>query len=116
VAATILGAMTQSKTSPDTGIHLQPSARPIAGTMLNKVPEVVLLFWVVKIMSTTVGETAADFLAGNLGLGLTATSLLMAALMAAVLGYGLGVLASRAGEWRLRSPGGLRPALAGESA
>jgi uncharacterized membrane-anchored protein len=53
--------------------------------MLNKVPEVVLLFWVVKIMSTTVGETAADFLAANVGLGLTTTSLLMAALMAAVL-------------------------------
>lgn len=54
--------------------------------MLNKVPEIVLLFWVVKIMSTTVGETAADFLAGNLGLGLTATSLLMAGLLAGALG------------------------------
>ncbi|THJ05360.1 hypothetical protein E7Z54_07635 [Nocardioides sp.] len=53
--------------------------------MLNKVPEVVLLFWVVKIMSTTVGETAADFLAANVGLSLTTTSLLMAALMAVVL-------------------------------
>jgi uncharacterized membrane-anchored protein len=77
--------MRQPNTSPDTGIHLQPPARRIARTMLNKVPEVVLLFWVVKIMSTTVGETAADFLAANVGLGLTATSLLMAALMAAVL-------------------------------
>jgi uncharacterized membrane-anchored protein len=53
--------------------------------MLNKVPEVVLLFWVVKILSTTVGETAADFLADNVGLGLTTTSLIMAALLAAVL-------------------------------
>jgi uncharacterized membrane-anchored protein len=53
--------------------------------MLNKVPEVTLLFWVVKIMSTTVGETAADFLAGNLGLGLSATSLLVATLLAGVL-------------------------------
>jgi uncharacterized membrane-anchored protein len=53
--------------------------------MLNKVPEVVLLFWVVKILSTTVGETAADFLAGNVGLGLTVTSLIMAALLAVVL-------------------------------
>jgi uncharacterized membrane-anchored protein len=77
--------MNQPNTSPDTGIHLQPPARRIAGTMLNKVPEVVLLFWVVKILSTTVGETAADFLAANVGLGLTTTSLLMAALMAAVL-------------------------------
>jgi len=53
--------------------------------MLNKVPEVTLLFWVVKIMSTTVGETAADFLADNVGLGLTNTSLVMAALLGAVL-------------------------------
>ncbi|MFC5727861.1 MULTISPECIES: hypothetical protein [Nocardioides] len=72
-------------TSPDTVTHQQPSASPLTGSMLNKVPEVVLLFWVVKIMSTTVGETAADFLAANVGLSLTTTSLLMAALMAVVL-------------------------------
>jgi uncharacterized membrane-anchored protein len=56
-----------------------------ARAMLNKVPEVVILFWVVKILSTTVGETAADFLADNVGLGLTVTSLIMAALLALVL-------------------------------
>jgi uncharacterized membrane-anchored protein len=59
--------------------------RPRAATMSNKVPEVTLLFWVVKILSTTVGETAADFLADNVGLGLTTTSLLMAALLATAL-------------------------------
>ena len=53
--------------------------------MLNKVPEVVLLFWVVKLLSTTVGETAADFLADNVGLGLTTTSFIMAALLAVAL-------------------------------
>lgn len=53
--------------------------------MLNKVPEVALLFWVVKILSTTVGETAADFLAGDIGLGLTNTSLVMTAALAVVL-------------------------------
>lgn len=30
---------------------------------LNKVPEVTLSFWVIKIMSTTVGETMAELLA-----------------------------------------------------
>lgn len=50
-------------------------------SLLNKVPEVTLAFWVIKIMATTVGETAADFLNGNLGLGLTNTSYLMAALL-----------------------------------
>ena len=42
--------------------------------MLNKVPEVTLFFWVIKILATTVGETVADFLNVNLNLGLTGTS------------------------------------------
>jgi uncharacterized membrane-anchored protein len=53
--------------------------------LLNKVPEVTLYFWVIKIMATTVGETAADFLNTNLNLGLTNTSILMAALLVAAL-------------------------------
>ena len=53
--------------------------------MLNKVPAVTLIFWIVKIMATTVGETAADFLAFNLKLGLTNTSLLMAGLLVVAL-------------------------------
>lgn len=48
--------------------------------MLNKVPEVTTYFWVIKIMATTVGETAADYLNSNLGLGLTGTTLLMSAI------------------------------------
>lgn len=42
--------------------------------LLNKVPEVTVLFWLIKMMSTTVGETAADFLNVNMGWGLTLTS------------------------------------------
>jgi uncharacterized membrane-anchored protein len=45
-----------------------------AGGMLNKVPEVTLAFWVIKIMSTTVGETGADYLAVHVGLGTAITS------------------------------------------
>lgn len=45
-------------------------------TWLNKVPEVTLFFWLIKMMSTTVGETAADFLNMDLGWGLTYTTLL----------------------------------------
>ncbi|MFT5781797.1 MAG: putative membrane-anchored protein [Pseudomonas sp.] len=41
---------------------------------LNKVPEVTLAFWIIKIMSTTVGETGADFLAVDAGLGIGWTS------------------------------------------
>lgn len=49
--------------------------------MLNKVPEITLYFWVIKILCTTVGETAADFLNENLGLGLTGTSVVMSVLL-----------------------------------
>jgi uncharacterized membrane-anchored protein len=50
--------------------------------MLNKVPQVTLLFWLVKICSTTVGETGADFLNGTLGLGLTGTTVIAAVVLA----------------------------------
>jgi uncharacterized membrane-anchored protein len=53
--------------------------------MLNKVPEVTIYFWVIKILCTTVGETAADLLNENLGLGLTNTSYIMAALLIVTL-------------------------------
>src|ERR1700744_3029930 len=53
--------------------------------MLNKVPEITAYFWVIKILCTTVGETFADNLNENLGLGLTNTSYIMAAVLIAVL-------------------------------
>jgi uncharacterized membrane-anchored protein len=53
--------------------------------MLNKVPEITVYFWVIKVLCTTVGETFADNLNENLGLGLTNTSYLMGALLIGVL-------------------------------
>src|SRR3954453_18389311 len=53
--------------------------------MLNKVPEVTLFFWVIKIMCTTVGETAADYLNVNLGFGLTNTTYFSGGLLAVLL-------------------------------
>ncbi|MDL2363247.1 MAG: hypothetical protein QFB86_02610 [Patescibacteria group bacterium] len=53
--------------------------------MLNKVPEITLYFWIIKILCTTVGETAADFLNSNLGLGLTGTTIVMSALLIVAL-------------------------------
>lgn len=64
---------------------MQTNAPSPVRSMLNKVPEVTLIFWVIKILATTVGETAADFLNFNLHLGLTHTTFIMAALLAAVL-------------------------------
>jgi uncharacterized membrane-anchored protein len=53
--------------------------------MLNKVPEVTIAFWLIKIMSTTVGETGADFLAVHVGLGTAVTGGIMAILLIASL-------------------------------
>ena len=41
---------------------------------LNKVPKVILSFWIIKVLCTTIGETAADYLNDTLGLGLTTTT------------------------------------------
>jgi len=48
-------------------------------TLFNKVPEVTIYFWIIKVMATTVGETAADLLSVRLNLGLTVTSYVMSA-------------------------------------
>jgi uncharacterized membrane-anchored protein len=47
--------------------------------MLNKVPEVTVYFWIIKILCTTVGESFADYINETLGFGLTKTTLLFSA-------------------------------------
>ncbi|MGO4592663.1 hypothetical protein AB4Z18_02480 [Leifsonia sp. 2TAF2] len=51
----------------------------------NKVPEPTATFWIIKVLATTVGETAADLLATNLHLGTQLTSIVMAVLFLVVL-------------------------------
>ena len=53
--------------------------------MLNKVPEVTLIFWTIKILSTTVGETGADYLAVHVGLGADLTMACMSVFLIAAL-------------------------------
>ncbi len=53
--------------------------------MLNKVPEITVYFWLIKVLCTTVGETFADNLNEHLGLGLSGTSYIMGALLIGVL-------------------------------
>src|SRR3954449_3057808 len=69
-----------------------PAADSTARRMFNKVPEVTLYFWVIKILCTTIGETAADYLNDDLGFGLTKTTYVAGALLAVLL----------VGQWRLR--------------
>lgn len=56
-----------------------------AREMLNKVPQITIYFWIIKILCTTVGETAADLLNENFNLGLTLTSIIMSVLLIIVL-------------------------------
>ena len=58
---------------------------PTSAQWLNKVPTVTLSFWIIKIMCTTVGETGADYLAVNAGLGQNVTRAGMASLLVAAL-------------------------------
>src|SRR5256714_6372951 len=62
-----------------------PATRSLGRRMLNKVPEVTLYFWLIKVLCTTVGETAADYLNTNLGFGLTGTTYVTGAVLVVVL-------------------------------
>ncbi|MEV7182270.1 hypothetical protein [Kitasatospora sp. NPDC093679] len=68
------------------------SAAPDVQGLLNKVPEVTVWFWVIKILCTTVGESFADWINMTLGVGLINTSLIFTAVLAAIL------------VWQLRTP------------
>jgi uncharacterized membrane-anchored protein len=57
----------------------------IGQKLLNKVPEVTIYFWIIKVLCTTVGETASDFLNANLNLGLRGTSIITGILLATAL-------------------------------
>jgi uncharacterized membrane-anchored protein len=50
--------------------------------LLSKVPEVTLLFWVIKIAATTFGETAGDAVSMSLNLGYLVGTLIFAAIFA----------------------------------
>ncbi|MDX6258073.1 MAG: hypothetical protein QOJ11_4407 [Frankiales bacterium] len=63
------------------------AAVPTRRDMLNKVPEITVYFWVIKILCTTVGETFADNLNQKLNLGLTNTTWVMAAALVVALAF-----------------------------
>lgn len=70
-------------------------ARPGSSTtraLLNKVPEITIWFWVIKILCTTVGESFADWIAVDLGVGLINTTIIFTVVLAAVL------------TWQIRLP------------
>jgi uncharacterized membrane-anchored protein len=52
---------------------------------LNKVPEVTIFFWIIKILCTTVGETFADYVNSTLGFGLTTTTVMFSTALVVTL-------------------------------
>jgi len=76
-----------AKRERGTGLASSWASRPL----LNKVPEVTIFFWIIKILCTTVGESAADFLNVNLNWGLTNTSIAVAVVFFAVFALQLGL-------------------------
>lgn len=61
------------------------SAANASGGVYNRVPRVTIDFWLIKLMAVTMGETAADYLNLQLGLGLARTSVLMTVVLIAAL-------------------------------
>lgn len=51
----------------------------------NRVPSITISFWLIKLLAVTVGETAADYLAINLGYGLATTTWFMSAVLVIAL-------------------------------
>src|SRR3954467_11365563 len=54
-------------------------------TWLTKVPAITATFWVIKVLSTTIGETFADYLTVNVGLGPAVTDAIMFVLLVTAL-------------------------------
>ena len=64
---------------------MQALPRAGANQLLNKVPEVTLWFWIIKVAATTLGETAGDAVSMSMNLGyLVGTAIFAALFLAAV--------------------------------
>lgn len=57
--------------------------------VLNKLPEITLAFWVMKICATTLGETAGDLLSMTLNVGYAISSLILISVFLVTLGLQL---------------------------
>ena len=71
----------KSSITSDECVSVQSEARQL----LNKVPEITIFFWIIKVLATTIGETAADFLNTNLNVGLIITTFIMSGLLIVAL-------------------------------
>ena len=63
----------------------QPAHRSTAAEVLSKAPPAILMFWVVKICATTVGETGGDAVSMTLKAGYLVATLIFLAVFAVTL-------------------------------
>lgn len=59
----------------------------VSRTVLSKVPQVTIAFWIVKICATTLGETGGDALSMSMNLGYALSSLVFLAFFLVTLGF-----------------------------
>ena len=64
--------------------HIETTTSP-ARDLLNKVPEITVFFWIIKVLATTVGETFADYLTETVGMTLTLATIVVGALLVVTL-------------------------------
>lgn len=64
-----------------TSVMTTKKTASLSRELMNKVPRITLYFWIIKILCTTVGETAADYLNTKLNLGLNGTTVVMSVLL-----------------------------------
>lgn len=80
--------ITDGTLSGSTPFNLRNPAESVTNNTLNfpiRVPAVTPYFWIIKVLATTVGETAADYLSITLQLGLSVTSNIVSGLLLAAL-------------------------------
>jgi uncharacterized membrane-anchored protein len=73
--------MPDALTSTSAGTPPREARHPAAAQLLNKVPAITATFWLIKILSTTIGETFADYLSVQVGLGTLVTDGAMVTLL-----------------------------------
>ena len=64
---------------------MSEATSPSLPALLNKVPAVTLVFWVIKIVATTLGETGGDAVSMSLDLGYAVASVIFIAIFAAAV-------------------------------
>jgi uncharacterized membrane-anchored protein len=86
VVSSLSAPLTTMNSSQKTGKKKGSRMNNTIERTLSKVPEVTLIFWIIKIAATTLGETGGDAVSMSMNLGyLVATAIFAAIFLAAVV-------------------------------